>query len=517
VRLHTVLAVVVPFALVGAIVWDLTQDRPVDYADDSEHFKYGSIGSEPGGSALQPVGGLLPPYWIFKVLPTICPTVASYSELGLIFERESPKTAKEKDLPIGISRRRRLGVDMVGVNCALCHAGTIRDAPGAEPRVILGMPPQQVNVQRLFRFVFECIEGPEFTAATVIREIRAAGGPAGLIDRIKYRLLIPSIRGRVRELADKIGVLTSDRVPAAGPGRLDTINPGKALELGWNLEEQLDRGHKDELIGTTDFPPVWNLGKRSRIRLHWDGNVGSVREATLSAALAVGAKPQTLDYRQLERVVALLWKLPSPSYPYPTDPDLVAPGERLFREHCARCHDFAGPEVGAVTPNDDLHADAHRLNSFSQEYASLLPGALNRHYATSAFHFTTFRKTNGYANVPLDGIWARSPYLHNGSVPTLRDLLEPERCRPSRFYRGSDVYDPENVGFMSYAEPSSDLSCPPRPGAPRQLPASATGPGGAALFLFDTSVAGNRNTGHPWGTALSADQKSALVEFLKTL
>jgi len=45
---------------------------------------------------------------------------------------------------------------------------------------------------------------------------------------------------------------------------------------------------------------------------------------------------------------------------------------------------------------------------------------MNRNYARSEYSFTTFRKTKGYVNVLLDGIWARAPYLHNGSVPSLR-------------------------------------------------------------------------------------------------
>ena len=62
-------------------------------------------------------------------------------------------------------------------------------------------------------------------------------------------------------------------------------------------------------------------------------------------------------------------------------------------------------------------------------------------YPESPYRFTHFRKTNGYANQPLDGIWLRAPYLHNGSVPTLRDLLEPPEQRPKVFYRGYDVFD----------------------------------------------------------------------------
>ena len=76
----------------------------------------------------------------------------------------------------------------------------------------------------------------------------------------------------------------------------------------------------------------------------------------------------------------------------------------------------------------------------------------------------------GYVSLPLDGIWLRAPYLHNGSVPTLRDLLNPPNERPQSFHRGYDVFDAIKVGFK---EPQ------PRP----------TGPSGELTqpyFLFDT-------------------------------
>ena len=53
------------------VVVSLTSDRPVTYDDITEHFKYGSIGSEPGVSLLQPVGGVLPPRSVFTALPSI--------------------------------------------------------------------------------------------------------------------------------------------------------------------------------------------------------------------------------------------------------------------------------------------------------------------------------------------------------------------------------------------------------------------------------------------------------------
>ena len=115
-------------------------------------------------------------------------------------------------------------------------------------------------------------------------------------------------------------------------------------------------------------------------------------------------------------------------------------------------------------------------------------------FPDSELRFKRFRKTDGYANHPLDGIWLRSPYLHNGSIPTLRDLLEPPERRPAVFYRGYDVFDQAKVGFVSDVEQAD----------------------GRTFFRYDTSVPGNGNGGHIYGTQLSDDDKRAVVEYLKT-
>ena len=100
-------------------------------------------------------------------------------------------------------------------------------------------------------------------------------------------------------------------------------------------------------------------------------------------------------------------------------------------------------------------------------------------------------KTNGYLNSLLDGVWLRAPYLHNGSVATLRDLLLPPAQRARTFYRGNDLYDQVNVGFVSA----------PVPGA----------------VLIDTALQGNGNGGHVYGTNLTEADRTALLEYLKTL
>jgi cytochrome c peroxidase len=162
--------------------------------------------------------------------------------------------------------------------------------------------------------------------------------------------------------------------------------------------------------------------------------------------------------------------MPAPKYPYAIDETLAARGAPVYQQHCAGCHEFGSARVGKVTPIDEIGTDRNRLDSFTYEFAS----NMNLLYAGYPWRFTHFRKTNGYANMPLDGVWLRSPYLHNGSTPSLRDLLESPDARPKTFYRGYDVYDRERVGFVS----------------------SVAEENGKKYFLYDTSLPGNGNGGH---------------------
>jgi hypothetical protein len=176
-------AIVVVWAIVSIRI-----DRPRTYEAIEEHFKYGSIGSEPGVSLLSPVGGVLPPYWVFTALPSICSDKLprGYATFGFIVE-------PGRDLPIGVARRRRIGVDHVGLNCAACHTGTVRDSPGGPPQIVLGMPSQQLDLQAFVQFVLDCTLDNRMTADAVRGRFPDRDGPsmfermllrAGLIDRL---------------------------------------------------------------------------------------------------------------------------------------------------------------------------------------------------------------------------------------------------------------------------------------------------------------------------------------------
>jgi len=102
-----------------------------------------------------------------------------------------------------------------------------------------------------------------------------------------------------------------------------------------------------------------------------------------------------------------------------------------------------------------------------------------------------------YKARPLNGIWASAPYLHNGSVPNLYQLLLPASERVKTFYIGSLIFDPKMVGFEMNQVNNS--------------------------FLFDTRLPGNSHAGHEYGTgydnlpSLTEAQRWALIEYMKTL
>src|SRR5262249_28753419 len=177
----------VTIVLLGILVaiWALIvvgEDRPVAYDEITDHFKYGSIGSEPGGSLLQPIGGVLPPYSVFTALPSICPEKlpGGYASVGLIVE-------EGHTLPVGVSRRRRIGIDHVGLNCAVCHTGTVRDTPEGQPHIVLGMPAHGLDLQRLVQFVLDCTLDNRTTPETVLGHARATGEMPGLFERALLR------------------------------------------------------------------------------------------------------------------------------------------------------------------------------------------------------------------------------------------------------------------------------------------------------------------------------------------
>lgn len=440
------------------------------FPDIVEHFKYGSIGAEERAGI---------PYWIWRVLPTLFADKLpnrpgeGYERLGFLSDGAA------HGRPIGTSYRDER-VALVGLNCATCHVGTVRSAPDAPRQIVVGMPANQMDLQAYANFLTACASDPRFNASTLIDAIKKEDPEFGFFKGLFYRLFVI---GRTRD-----GILERakenswfDVRPPQGPGRVDTFNPYKVL-LKIPLAD-------DRTVGTVDLPSLWNQRPRQGLWLHWDGNNNSVEERNKSAAIGAGASPDSLDLPSMDRIAEWLLDLKPPPFPADRiDPALAAKGEGVYRAECASCHDFGAERIGQVTPLAEIGTDEGRVNSFTEELAK----AMNTIGEGKPWKFSHFRKTNGYANMPLDGLWLRAPYLHNGSVPTLRALLYPGE-RPAEFYRAYDVYDYRNVGFVSSGADAE------REGV-----------------KFSTSERGNSNAGHLYGTTLDAASKDALIEYLKT-
>lgn len=473
-RIRLIIVLLLLFVIVwilSGLISPFTTERTAVYDKIEDHFKYGSIGADNLQRGI--------PYWIWVVLPEMFPEYlpspqqGGYAALGMISE-------PGKDLPIGFSMRRVSGIDLVGFNCAICHTSTIRASVDDEPRIVLGMPANTVDLEAYFRFLTACVMDGRFTADNVLANILEKTN-LNFIERILYRQAIYAFREGV--LAQRQQLDYWNRIPDFGPGRVDTFGPYQALFFG------RDPGDK---VGTADFPSLWNQRPRQGMNLHWDGNNNSLQERNYSAAMGAGALPATLDTVSLDRVVNWIMDLSAPTYPEERiDRALATQGEPIFQEQCAACHAFDGSQVGQVDSIAKIQTDPQRLDSFTEAVVANM-NTLGTGYP---WKFTHFKKTDGYANMPLDGIWLRAPYLHNGSIPTLRALLDSPSERPTRFYRANDQYNWDDVGFIwDVAEEN-----------------------GRTYFLFDTTLPGNGNGGHTYGTDLTPADKDALLEYLKTL
>jgi len=453
--------------------------REVDQAKfktPEELFKYGSIGSEKSQGI---------PYWIWRIIPKMFPEYlpgpGGYAALGLPWEQG-------KETPVGFSIKT-IGVPRVAFNCAFCHTARYRTEAAGRPVIVVPGPSHSVNTQAYARFIAAAANDKRFNADDMMTEItRIYDMP--LMDRLIYRyVLIPATKKSLIKYGQEFG-WTEER-PDWGPGRIDPFNPIKFGVLQMGI---------DGTIGNADMPPLWNMKAKGRHALHWDGLNTDLHEVVVSSAIGDGMTYQSYADDNLDRIEKWLKDVPAPVSPYSPDKSANSPyridtgraadGKRIFDQNCAVCHSGDGKRTGSIILTGEVGTDRHRADMWTGEAAK----RYNAYQKEHQWGFSHFQKVDGYVAVLLDGIWLRGPYLHNGSVPSLRDLLKRPEERPSVFYRGYDLLDPVNVGFVSQGETAEKIG-----------------------FRYDTAVPGNGNRGHIYGTDLPEEQKAYLLEYLKTL
>lgn len=326
------------------------------------------------------------------------------------------------------------------------------------------------------------------------------------------------LAGRIAFMKE-LGELKKLNLPQTdgGPGRTDDFGAGRNLLFGAETAQPM--------TGPCSIPPLFGL--EDVPWADWDGNTSSTLGRSMLTALAGGAafNPEsftsTVPTRNLARLEELAAKLKPPAWPVELlgelDREKITAGEALFREHCAKCHrpamvDAEDQPTDAIYPLTELGTDPNRLQNYlkplgEENFATALQktsqqylDAANRDAgisaeeaaAMTAGHPNAWRDTNGYAARRLTGIWSTAPYFHNGSVPTLWDVLSAAEERPARFALGSSQFNPDKVGYVSVIS-------------------------GSSSFVFDTKESGNSNSGHSYGTTLSDSEKMSLIEYLKSL
>lgn len=498
---------------------DIASQQTPGWSDaDRQFLLHGSMGSE------------FIPESVLKAFiatyPDLFPT-QDFSHLGMI-----PDSAF--GWPIGMSRaeRRHLGgLTSVGINCASCHVAEIESGAGSRLR-ILGVT-SHFNVEAFYGSIIIST----FRTADPANMQPFLGAYLNIAKPISNQVTpahrIEALNARWAEQKDAIlKAMSADPAAGAGPGSLHDIKPmdlncinvahadlpalaSSMLKLFHNIRAGLHVPdappteappasgpgrndafgllavvllHSPQGYAPSKFGVVWNMDQRRWV--HWDGGTQSPLARNLLASLGLGAPlvdgKALLDFDLVKHQTEITEKIRPPKYPFDIDRAAAARGKTLYERTCAKCHD--GPEDDSRL-HGDIGTDPLRAELFSPSQAAKFGQFLAD---VKVDGYTPMkdglRGTQKYWSPRLEGVWARSPYLHNGSVRTMKDLLTPPSQRPTSMHRGSRIYDETAMGYTD------------------------DGP-----YILDNSSPGSSNAGHDYGTDLSESDKKDLIEFLKSL
>ncbi len=335
-----------------------------------------------------------------------------------------------------------------------------------------------------------------------------------------------------------------------GNGRVDAFGKVRNMVLPLMFGSEV-------LADTTapvSYPHLW--GTRQAKWLHWNGNTDSVMQRNVLEALGSGAVvdlvkfDSTVNFENLFELENMTHKFEPPVWPEDLlpkiDQEKAALGKQIFESSgaysgregrsCLSCHpmaqpykkgelqefeQFSLPDMGS-DPNHAVNFNAPIAGGHGEFFANikgLAEKITTRYYdryevpVATQQEWEDFREDVDWRSPidaplpsrPLNGIWATAPFLHNGSVPTLYDLLLPVDERPTQFTTGSFMFDPVKVGY------ETDVA-----GAPFVFDVNAPvvdGEGNVSPGVPN----GNSNAGHLFGTDLTDEERWALVEYMKTI
>ena len=238
-----------------------------------------------------------------------------------------------------------------------------------------------------------------------------------------------------------------------------------------------------------DIPAVWMIDPNGYA--NWDGTIRGFARSLTSSLAVVGDAPK-IDIPANALIQSFLGKLPPEPYPFPIDSAAKARGEATYKTNCAGCHvspaGKARHDLVFAVGTDPLRADAIRsvaVPMLAKVVLSICPASQPQCSFDAQGPVVDPGTERGYVAGPLTGVWAVAPYLHNGSVPTLRQLLVPSLRTNAPFLRGSVSYSQKDGGWEWDPAKEGELR----------------GRGEKALALHDPQQAGFAPVGHGSTTA----------------
>lgn len=464
---------------------------------------------------------------------------AHMARLG--FLTEAANTFNPDALPLGVTRDRDgNGNSWVGLTCAACHAGQVL-VKGQTIRIDGGQ-----SLIDYTKFETELLAALKATLAQPEKWQAFISRLQQTQKNIDANLTKQQIATRISELEIRYEI-NATNVPY-GHGRLDAFGQifnavaVEALHIPEN---------KRAPDAPTSFPVLWDASHLDVVQ--WNASAPNKEPGPLAqnatTALAVYGTvdvlghattyPSSIQIKNLGYIQREFYKLIAPKWPAQLagklDEKLLAQGEKIYAQQCVQCHSLvdssdAKRQLSAVVvPAKEVGTDLLMVNNFSagtvktgelegkhfalwfgKKFAAeatrldvvmhVTLGALIHHPWDSFHAFVQEFASNKTSNVdsqlyykarPINGIWAAAPYLHNGSVPTVYDLLLPAAQRPQQFFVGNRELDAVKVGYQTTELDSSSL--------------------------FDTRLPGNSNIGHEYGTHLPEPERLALLEYIKSL
>jgi mono/diheme cytochrome c family protein len=252
-----------------------------------------------------------------------------------------------------------------------------------------------------------------------------------------------------------------------------------------------------------DAPAWWHFQRKTH--MYADGFAQKGHKGLMQFMLVRQNGPEKFKAweKDFANVYAFLSEVKPPKYPLEIEKKKASRGLAIFNANCASCH---GNYEASTASYPESNIDLNEIGTDPVRHTSLTP-VHRSNYGLSWFadygKQSTIEKPAGYTAPPLDGIWASAPYFHNGSVPTLRDVLFPDE-RPAVWRRLSESYNAVDVG-LDY-EGLDEL--PAEFNSLRSY---------ERRFYFDTRTHGKSNQGHDFPATLTIEQREDVLEYLKTL